>query len=290
MPSLANPHALPDLFELLTLEQLDVNLFRSSVHQENHRGNLFGGQVLGQALHAASRTLNDNTRLPHSCHAYFIRPGSSATPVIYDVEVLRTGNSFSTVRVLARQAGNTIFSMGVSFHKQESGYEHQTDINLATVPKPDTLPSVKDYLASTGHGIPNWEEDPYFELRTVTPEVYTSATREDVEGMFWLKARQKLPSNQQLQRAALAFASDLGLIATCSLPHPVSLFDDGIMAASLDHAIWFHRDISCDDWLLYKTDSPWAGAARGLSRGSLYNMAGELVASTVQEGLFRPIK
>ncbi len=279
------------LKELLTLEKLDINLFRSQIHQENFRQNLFGGQVLGQALNAATLTLADSDenfdRLANSCHAYFLHPGSSSTPIIYDVDVLRRGNSFSNVRVLARQMGRTIFSMAVSFHRQEPGYEHQTDFDINTVPKPEQLETMPEYLSRTGQTSGMNREDPYIEFRPVNPQSYVGTTVSEPASLIWFRAKQSLSNDLAMQRAALAFASDLGLMFTCTMPHPLSVFSDKVMTASLDHAIWFHHNVNCENWLLYKTDSPWAGAGRGMNRGLIFDQTGQLVASTAQEGLVR---
>ncbi len=285
-----------DFFDLLSLERLDKNLYRSRFHQENHRKILFGGQVLGQALYAANETIADTSppRPVNSCHAYFLHPGNSDTPVIYDVDVLKTGTSFTTARVLGRQNGRVIFSLAASYHALEPGYAHQTPQMPKTIPAPDVLHSMADCLNKLApeenqHVIDSIDENPYIELKPVLPNVFGEGITEPPECFFWLKARQPLPDDPAIHRTALAFASDLGLLATSVLPHPNSIFSDKMHAASLDHAIWFHQDFRCDEWLLYQTDSPWAGHGRGLNRGLLYNQDGVLVASTAQEGLIRQV-
>ncbi|MBB3168151.1 acyl-CoA thioesterase [Simiduia aestuariiviva] len=274
------------LLNILDIEQLDLNLFRSRQHQENHRHHLFGGQVLGQSLMAAARTVEG--RMPHSMHAYFMRAGVSDIPVIYDVDPIRDGGSFTTRRVVARQKGRAIFNMSCSFHIEEPGFEHQ--ISLAKMPPaPDTLdkasfikPEAQQPDGSDVHAM-------YFDLRSAQPDIYTSSEATPPYSEFWMRSVATLPDDPLLHCAALAYASDIGLMATSTLPHPTSIMSPALMPASIDHAMWFHRRFRIDDWLLYSTDSPWAGGARGINRGLLYDTQGQLVASTVQEGLIRPI-
>ncbi|AFU97621.1 acyl-CoA thioesterase [Simiduia agarivorans] len=276
------------LLNILDIEQLDLNLFRSRQHQENHRRHLFGGQVLGQALMAAARTVSG--RQPHSMHAYFLRAGTSEMPVIYDVEPVRDGGSFSTRRVVARQKGRPIFNMACSFHIEESGFEHEKAL--------DPMPPAPESLSKTGFvkgEVSDKDQSPdahamYFDLRSATPEMYFSEDEYPAHSQFWMRAASKLPDDPLIHCAALAYASDIGLMATSTLPHPTHIMSAGLMPASIDHAMWFHRQFRIDDWLLYSTDSPWAGGARGLNRGLIYNREGHLVASTAQEGLIRPIK
>ncbi len=283
---------MQSLLNLLNLEQLDLNLFRSRCHQENHRQILFGGQVLGQALMAAQLTVKD--RKPHSLHSYFLRPGTSEVPVIYDVDPIRDGGSFSTRRVVARQKGRAIFNMAISFHQDEEGFEHQvpatpmppipTDADLARVKQDvmslDLPADIIDHMPSNG----------IIDLIPVGSTPYVGNEITEPKGQFWFRCVDPLPHDSIVQRAALAFASDLGLMATSIFPHPSGVFDPNLMPASLDHAIWFHDDLNINEWLLYDTDSPWAGGARGLNRGSIYSADGRLVASTTQEGLIRRLK
>ncbi len=279
------------LVDLLQLEQLDINLYRSLSYQENHRKHLFGGQVLGQALVAASQTVED--RKPHSLHGYFLRAGSSELPVIYDVDRIRDGRSFTTRRVVAKQKGRAIFNMAVSYHTEEAGYEHQMPF-LESMDDPDTLPSGRDIAMQLHPELPEdvlatLSKRGMFELRPVDTESYLSDIPSQPVGRFWIKATGTLPDDPILHRSALAYASDLGLMATSLFPHPTNVFNPKLMPASLDHAMWFHTDFRADEWLLYATDSPWAGGARGLNRGQIYTRDGKLVASTVQEGLIRPL-
>lgn len=280
---MANP-----LLNLLDIEQLDLNLFRSRQHQENHRNHLFGGQVLGQALMAAARTVEG--RRPHSLHAYFMRPGVSDIPVIYDVDPIRDGNSFTTRRVVARQKGRAIFNMACSFHISEPGFEHQ--MSLEQQPQnPEDLISTRFVKPNTAGKLDMPDAHAgFFELRSANPEMYFSDQIAAPNSQFWMRARAELPNDPILHCAALAYASDIGLMATSTLPHPTSIMSPKLMPASIDHAMWFHADFRVDDWLLYATDSPWAGGARGLNRGLIYDQQGKLVASTMQEGLIRPIE
>lgn len=276
------------LANLLELEELDANLFRSRFHRENFRSTLFGGQVLGQALMAAATGLED--RLPNSMHAYFLRPGNSQTPVIYDVERVRDGNSFSARRAVARQQGRPIFNMSASFHIRESGYHHAE-------PFPDGIPAPEE-LQNQLHKSPHvcgseispGEHQTPFHFLSVEDNLFTTQDPQPAKAHFWLKSVGPLPDAPIYHYCALAFASDLGLLATALLPHETTLFAGNVVPASVDHAMWFHSDnFRVDDWLLYVTDSPWAGHARGFARGSVYTRDGQLIASTAQEGLIRPI-
>lgn len=274
------------LESILSLEQLDTNLFRSQEHCENFRKTLFGGQVLGQALMAAYQT-QDDEELPNSLHAYFLRPGSSEIPVIYDVEKVRDGRSFSSRRAVARQFGRPIFNMSTSFHKEEQGYEHQ-------LPFPDNIPHPEEILAQKRkHSDVSSEHENSitpFHLVTVDDGLFSTKVIDPPIGYFWMKSIKKLPDLPIIHYCALAFASDLGLLATALLPHEATVFTKKMVSASLDHAMWFHRrDFRADEWLLCKTFSPWAGNARGFTQASIFNLKGELVASTAQEGLIREI-
>lgn len=276
------------LADLLNLEELDVNLFRSRFHRENFRNTLFGGQVLGQSLMAAAKTCPD--RLPNSMHAYFLRPGNSETPVIYDVESVRDGAGFSARRVVARQQGRPIFHMAASFHIKEAGYHHADPIPEG-IPTPEELSNLRSInpqicgaeISPGGHQTP-------FHFLSVEDNLFSNPEPRPGKAHFWLKSADPLPDKTVYHYCALAFASDLGLLATALLPHDTSLFEGKVMPASVDHAMWFHTEnFRVDDWLLYITDSPWAGSARGFARGTIYNRDGQLIASTAQEGLIRPM-
>ncbi len=273
--------------ELLAVEACGEDVFKNVSHRENFRQTLFGGQVLAQALMAASLTVDD--RAPHSLHAYFLRPGASSDPVFYDVERIRDGNSVSSRRVVARQQDKVIFYLSASFHIHEDGYTHQrwTPSNL---PSPEELLGERD--ASNDIPEHNNGEDAAspFLILPIPENFFTSTKRHAPETKFWIKTLSQLNSAQRYQNAALAFASDLGLLATAVLPHPTSLFEKDLMAASIDHAMWFHSDqVNMNDWLLCHTQSPWAGKARGFANASIYDRHGSLVASTAQEGLIRPL-
>ena len=279
------------LDDLLILEQLDVNLFRSRYHKENFRRSLFGGQVLAQALMAVSATVENI--LPTSLHAYFLRAGSSDAPVIYDVESVRDGNTISTRRVVGRQYGRPIFNMSASFHKHEAGFEHQHEIP-SNIPTPEELIKERGLPTSDKHtkeqsaqGQPKMPVP--FILLPVDKDLFVPKMGRKPEAYFWLKATGNISSSKIVHLSALAFASDLGLLATSLLPHSRNLFDTELFAASIDHAMWFHSsDFKPNEWMLYKTQSPWAGKARGFTLGSIFNRQGKLVASTTQEGLIRP--
>ena len=270
--------------DILKLEQLDTNLFRNLHHCENYRQTLYGGQVLCQALNACFQTVED--RLPNSLHAYFLRPGSSEQSVIYDVESVRDGGSFSSRRCVARQFGRPIFNLSASFHMEEEGYAHQ-EAFPADIPSPSAVieKGVTGFfkIAEFGKG---GAADPFelLPIKTATTDNGISET------YFWLKCKETLPEDPIYHYGTLAFASDLGLIATALKPHDPKAFQGGVLAASIDHAMWFHAsDFKCDQWLLCKNSSPWAGNARGFTRASIFDQNQRLVASTAQEGLIRPI-
>lgn len=277
--------------QVLELEKLDSNLFRNIYHRENFMGTLFGGQVLAQALMACTRTVDDPHILPHSLHAYFLRAGKSNDPVIYDVEKVRDGRSIKSRRVMARQYGQPIFTMSTSFHEQEPGYEHQEPMP-ASLPSPEQLLETISPLENDKHFPASNEHSTIFSpldilpITNIPPE---SHSLKNAESLFWLRAKEKLSDSIIDHYCTLAFASDLGLLATTLLPHDKTLFDGDIIAASIDHAMWFHSgDFRADEWLLCKTYSPWAGNARGFAHGSIYTREGRLILSTCQEGLIRP--
>ncbi|GAB2902274.1 acyl-CoA thioesterase [Microbulbifer echini] len=280
---------LEKLSKLLDVEELDRNLFRSRHHVENYRKVLFGGQVLGQALMAATRTVEE--RLPHSLHAYFLRPGSSELPVIYEVDPIRDGGSFTTRRVVAKQRGRAIFNMSASFQIKEAGFDHQADMPSGDIPAPEGLKNTQQLALEAGLVSPQYDQRRYMiDFRPVDPQSYFGAETREAKCMFWLRAEGEMSDDPIEHRAALCYASDMGLLGTSLQPHDISLFDPHLMPASVDHAMWFHRDFRLDQWLLYVTDSPSAGGARGFTRGQIFTRNGVLVASTAQEGLIRQIK
>jgi len=277
------------LSKLLDVERLDSNLYRSQAHVENYRKVLFGGQVLGQALMAAARTVDD--RLPHSLHAYFLRPGSSEMPVIYDVDRIRDGGSFTTRRVVAQQNGKAIFNMSASFQIEEPGFDHQAEMPTEGLVPPENLKNTQQLAEEAGmNGAAQNQRRYMVDFRPVDPMSYFDNAVREPRCMFWFKVDGELSDCPIEHRSALCYASDMALLGTALQPHPISLFDPHLMPASLDHAMWFHRPFRADEWLLYVTDSPSASGARGYCRGQIYTRDGRLVASTTQEGLIRQIK
>jgi acyl-CoA thioesterase-2 len=274
-----------ELAKILDLEQLEVNLFRGFSPQ-NGQKRVFGGQVVGQALVAATRTVE--SRRVHSLHCYFLLGGDPRIPIIFDVERIRDGGSFTTRRVVAIQHGQAIFSMSVSFHKDEGGFEHQTEI--PPTPGPDELPSEEELKPHLQEHIRRfWMFDRPVELRPVDLDVYLKTGRAGPVQKIWLKIKEKLPDDKMLHQCALAYSSDFTLLNATLLQQGRVPYDPNLMMASLDHAIWFHRDFRADEWLLYVQDSPSAQGARAFCRGSIYSEDGTLVASVAQEGLVREI-
>ncbi len=281
--------AVSNLVSLLDLEPLEVNLFRGVSPKEGWQ-RVFGGQVIAQALVAACRTVEG--RRPHSLHAYFVLPGDPSVPIIYDVERIRDGGSFTTRRVKAIQHGHPIFLLSASFHKEEDGFSHQTD--MPAVPPPEDLPSEADVQKKLLPMMPApvrayYERERPLELRPVEYERYLGKALPDNRFHVWLRATSPLPDDDNVHRAVLAYASDMSLLDCSLIPHGRSVFDPSIQPASLDHAMWFHRPFRADEWLLYAQDSPTAMNARGFSRGAIYTRDGALVASVAQEGLIRPV-
>src|SRR5690606_30059350 len=279
---------LDDLVSLLSLEQIEENLFRGRSQDLGFR-QLFGGQVLGQCISAASQTVEE-ARHVHSMHGYFLRPGDASLPVVYQVERTRDGGSFSTRRVVAVQKGKPIFFCSASFQYHEDGFHHQSE--MPDVPGPEGLKSETDLARMVAPMIPErmrerFIADKPIEIRPVTLiNPFAPQPCEPVKHV-WFRAARELPADPQLPKSLLASASDFNLLTTSMQPHGVSVFQKFMQVASLDHSLWFHRNLRMDDWLLYAMDSPWAGNARGFSRASIYNRQGELVASVAQEGLTR---
>jgi len=283
--------ALLRLLGLLDLEAIEENLFRGLSPPEPVQ-RVFGGQVLAQALVAATRTV-DAARLCHSFHAYFLRPGDPKVPILYQVDRSRDGASFTARRVVAIQHGAQIFTLAASFQKNEPGFEHQAQMPL--VPDPESLEDDQQVLLRQTNLAPAaraWiARERAFETRSVLGRGPSGPSgdrpaRAAVDHI-WLRTRASVPDDPVLQRALLAFVSDMSLLDTALLPHGKSIFSD-VKVASLDHAMWFHRPFRADDWLLYVQDSPSASGARGFNRGALYTREGVLVASVAQEGLIRP--
>jgi acyl-CoA thioesterase-2 len=283
---------LDDLVKLLALERIEENLFRGQ-SQDLGWGTVFGGQVLGQALTAAHATVAG--RRVHSLHAYFLRRGDVNAPIVYEVDRSRDGHSFSSRRVVAIQHGEQIFHMAASFHSEEPGVEHQID--APAVPPPESLPDHRAVVADQAAALPSaaqrlLKRDTPFEFRPVEPIDYRSPRVEAPVQHVWFRVTDPLPPDEDLHRCLLAYVSDYHLIGTALRPHQLSMASAGLVIASIDHAMWFHRPLRIDDWLLYSMDSPSASGMRGLARGSVYARDGRLVASTAQEGLIRrlPVK
>jgi len=280
-------NAVQQLVDILDLEQIEVNLFRGRSPQVGWQ-RVFGGQVIGQALVAASRTVEG--RPPHSLHAYFLLAGDPKVPIIYEVDRIRDGKSFATRRVVAIQHGHAIFTMAVSFHTDEAGFEHQ--VKMPDVPHPDSLPGDAEIKAQILPTLPEavrryYERERPIELRPVEFGRYSSRSTTDGQFHVWIRTTSRLPDDPSIHRCALAYASDFTLLDAALLPHRRSVFDTDIMAASLDHALWFHRPFRADEWLLYSQEGPNLHGARGFARGMIFAPDGTLVASVAQEGLLR---
>jgi len=281
--------AIEDLLNILDLEPLEVNLFRGRSPQVGWQ-RVFGGQVIGQALVAACRTIDVGGRQPHSMHAYFLLAGDPKVPIIYDVERVRDGKSFSTRRVKAVQHGQPIFVSSVSFHGEEAGMSHQA--RMPDVPKPEELPSEAEIRERVLPLMPDpvrryFERERPIELRPVEYDRYRGKKHEDGHFNVWIRATGKLPDEPTIHQCVLAYASDMTLLDSALIPHGRTVFEKDIMGASLDHALWLHRPFRADDWLLYAQDSPNLASSRGFSRGLIFTRDGMLVASVAQEGVLR---
>ncbi len=281
--------ALAGLVRLLDLEQLEHNLFRGTGPAEGWQ-RVYGGQVLGQALVAAVRTV-DPERIAHSMHAYFLLGGDPKHPIVYEVERIRDGGSFTTRRVMAIQHGRPIFVMSVSFQRPQEGFDHQA--MMPDVPAPESLPTESELRAQIVDRLPDnmksyWMRERPIEMRPVDASRYVTRAKAEPRQSIWMRANGRLPDELQLHQCVLAYASDFTLLDTALIAHGKLLFDTDIQLASLDHAMWMHRPFRADDWLLYVQDSPSAAGARGFCRGSVFTRDGKLVASTTQEGLMRP--
>jgi acyl-CoA thioesterase-2 len=281
---------LDDLLKVMTLERLELNLFRGE-SRDIGSPQVFGGQVLGQALMAATATVDN--RVVNSLHAYFLRRGDFNAPIVYEVDRARDGNHFSTRRIVAIQHGAQIFNMSASFQTAESGIEHQ--LTMPDVPAPEELPNfeeqVRDLLPHLPAGMRRaLEQKRPFEFRPVHPPSFLKPQKSPPLKYMWFRAIAKLPDDEPLHRCLLAYASDFHLLDTAMMPHALTLTSPQLVIASIDHAMWFHRAVRVDDWLLYATDSPSASGARGFARGSVFSRDGRLVASTSQEGLVRVVQ
>lgn len=284
----ANP-AMQALLATLDLERLETRLFRGQSPQVGWQ-RVFGGQVIGQALVAATRTVEEENRFVHSLHAYFVRPGDPSIPIIYDVETIRDGGSFATRRVVAIQHDKPIYFMTASFQNDEDGFDHQTP--MPDMPPPEKLLGEKEMkeqfmAAAPPHIRAYWERPRPIELRPVSLTHYLSSRKLDPQQNVWVRTTGPVPADRRLQAAVLAYLSDMTLLDTALFAHGTSVFDRSLQVASLDHAMWFHRPPVLDDWLLYSQDSPSAFGARGMTRGALFTRSGTLIASVAQEGLIR---
>lgn len=276
------------LTSILDLEQLERNLFRGRSPKSTWP-RVFGGQVIAQSLYAACKTVEG--RQPHSLHAYFLLAGDPEIPIVYEVDRLRDGRSFTTRRVLAIQKGEAIFAMSASFQVEEPGYEHQ--MPMPKVPMPEELPGREEMIRSVLPHMPNpvqayYQRERPIEIRPVELERYRTGGKMEPKFNVWIRAMEPLPDEPALHQSVLAYASDLMLLDSSLIAHGTTVFDQKIQGASLDHALWFHRPFRADDWLLYAQDSPSTSGARGFSRGLVFDRQGRLVASVAQEGLIRP--
>lgn len=279
--------AVQSLVQTLDLEKLEENLFRGRSPQVGWQ-RVYGGQVIGQALVAAARTVEG--RAAHSLHGYFMRPGDPNVPIIYDVDRYRDGRSFTTRSVVAIQHGQPIFTMAASFHVDEAGLDHQ--IAMPDVPMPEDLPDEKQIVDELPDNIPKnirayFERERPIEMRPVGAPSYARPKGGDPVQNVWIRATAELADDIRLHQCVLAYASDISLLDTALVVHGRSVFDADLMLASLDHALWFHRPFRADEWLLYAQDGPSLSASRGFTRGSVFTRDGVLVASAAQEGLIR---
>ena len=279
---------LDELLSLLKLESIEQGLFRGQSQDLGFRA-LFGGQVMGQALSAAQETV-DATRYVHSLHSYFLRPGDATKPVVYEVENIRDGQSFNTRRVKALQHGKVIFYLTASFQAVEEGFDHQNTMPI--VPPPEQVPSYRDFIIEHQHFIPEEVRDKFLaekpiELRPIEQYNWIKPEKTAPVCHMWIKANGQLPDDPRIHKYMLAYTSDFHFLPTALFSHGVSHWQPNFQIATIDHAMWFHRPFRFDDWLLYVMESPTSVGGRGLVRGQIYNQAGDLVATTMQEGVIR---
>ena len=282
------PAGIQELLSILNLEKLEHNLYRGRSPQVAWQ-RVFGGQTIAQALVAAQRTVEPDRHV-HSLHGYFMRPGDITVPIVYEVDRIRDGGSFTTRRVVAIQHGHAIFSLEASFQVDEVGLEYQMPMPL-DVPPPEELKSQRELLAEATH-VPEqirlfWAKERPLELRPVYAEHYSSRDKLAPLQKVWIRLTGPVPNDRALRCAVLAYLSDMTLLDTATFAHGRGIFDPDIQAASIDHAMWFHREHDLDGWLLYTQDSPSTSGSRGFTRGALYSQDGTLIASVAQEGLIR---
>ena len=278
------------LLSLLDVEQIDTDLYLGA-RQPGGQGRVFGGQVIAQALTAAIRSV-DSGAAAHSLHAYFMRPGDEQRPIVYRVERDFEGRSFATRRIIALQRGQPILNMAASFQRSEEGLAHQAEMPQVAPPE-ELVSEAETYRRERGQaGLPAAAEALFarlrpIEVRPVEPRSLGHPSPRTPFYASWFRAVAPLGDDLDVHRAVLAYASDMGLLGASLMPHGVNWISLGLQTASLDHALWLHEDFRMDDWLLYATDSPWSGHARGFNRGQIFSRDGRLVASVAQEGLIR---
>jgi acyl-CoA thioesterase-2 len=281
-----NQAALEALVDLLDLEAIEVNIFRGRSPDEN-RQRVFGGQVAGQALVAAARTIDEVGRLVHSLHAYFLRPGDPTVPILYEVDRIRDGRSFSTRRVVAIQHGRAIFNLQASFHDHEDGPDHQVPMPTG-MGDPDALPDFRTRMAPYAEQLGDWYDRPRpIDLRYVDGDPISRKGQPATGQHVWLRADGTLPDDPVLHACVVTYASDMTLLDTTILPFGLGWDSPGMQMASVDHAMWFHRPFRADDWLLYAQSAVSTSSARGMAQGSIFTRDGILAVSVVQEGLTR---
>lgn len=281
---------LKDLLELLDLEQIEKNIFRGLSPAEGWQ-RVYGGQVIGQALVAASRTVEEENRIAHSLHGYFLRPGDTEIPILYSVDRIRDGKSFSTRRVVAVQRGEAIFSMAASFQNIEEGLSHQMEMP-SDVPPPSECQSEIELRKKYIDKIPEEYKTAFNRPRPIEMRYAQPISDFDPQPMepsqnVWIKATDKMPEDIKLNQCLLAYASDMTLLDTCYRPHGLGWINEKFQVASLDHSMWFHAPFKTDEWMLYHQDSPFSGGSRGFNRGTFFTEEGKLIASATQEGLIR---
>ncbi len=277
---------LDNLIKLLDLEVIEVNIFRG-VSPDEDRQRVFGGQVAGQALIAASRTVDDKTRHVHSLHAYFLRPGDPTVPILYEVDRIRDGKSFTTRRVIAIQHGRAIFNLQASFQIHEGGLEHHIQMPR-DLPKAETLPDFKERMTPYKDELGDWFDHPRpIDLRYIDADPISRKNTISAGQKLWMRADGKLPDDPVLHACIITYASDMSLLDTTLLPHGRAWTELGIQMASLDHVMWFHRPFRADEWLLYDQLAISSSNARGIASGSIFTESGELAITVVQEGLTR---
>ena len=279
---------LNQIIKTLDLEEIELNHYLATSPNEGWQ-RVYGGQVIGQALVAASRTVSPN-RSAHSLHGYFLRAGDTTIPILYKVDRIRDGKSFTTRRVVAVQRGQAIFTMSISFQVDEDGLSHQFD--MPKVPAPDSLPTEDELRREQAKSWPkefheSFSSSSAIKVKPVDPVDLLNPEPAQATQRCWMRCGEALPDDPRIHQCVLAYLSDWSLLDTASRPHAVSFMQDNVQVASLDHAMWFHRPFRADEWLLYDQDSPSASGARGFNRGLIYNQTGKLVASTTQEGLLR---